>query len=78
MDIMNFLGKCGNFNRNSVNTSCFNMNSGSAHVTHTLIFFSRMSLSESIPMSVFPLSSDDREGGEGEGGATHWLLEWWC
>ena len=34
------------------------MNSGSADVMHTLVFFSRLSLSESILMSVFALSSD--------------------
>ena len=49
MDIMNFLGKCEYLNGNSVNASCFNVNSGSAHVTHTLVFFSQLSLSESIP-----------------------------
>ena len=57
------------------NASCLNVNSGSAQVTHTLVFFSRLSPSESIPMSVFALSSDARE----EGG-TPWRLEWecWC
>ena len=35
------------------------MNSGSADVTHTLVF-SRLSLSESILMSVFALSSDNQ------------------
>ena len=34
------------------------MNSGSA-VTHTLVFFSRLSLSESLLMSVFALFSDN-------------------
>ena len=58
MDIMNFLGKCVYFNGNSLNASCFNVNSGSAHETHTLVLFSRLSLSEFIPMSVFALSSD--------------------
>ena len=38
-----------------MNTSCCNVNSGSAHVMHTLVFFSRLSLSESIAMSVFGL-----------------------
>ena len=51
MDIMNFLGKC----------EYFNGNSGSAYVTHTLVFFSRLSLSEFVPMSVFVLSSDAPE-----------------
>ena len=32
MDINNFLGKCEYFSGNSVNASCFNVNSGSAHV----------------------------------------------
>ena len=63
MDIMNFLSKCEYFNGNAVNASCFNVNSGSAHVTHTLVFFSQLSLSESIHMSVFPLSSDAPQGG---------------
>ena len=58
MDLMNFLGKCEYFNRNSVNPSCFNVNSGSAHAMHTLVFFLQLSLSESIRMSVFALSSD--------------------
>ena len=62
MDILNFLGKCEYFSRNSVNASCFIVNSGSAHVMHTLVFFSRLSLSESIPTSVFALSSDVVEG----------------
>ena len=43
------------------------MNSGSAHVA--LVFFSRLSLSESIPMSVFAMSSDAQ-------GGTPSLLEW--
>ena len=51
-------GKCEYFNGNSVNASCFNANCGSAHVTHTLVFYLRLPLSESIPMSVFALSSD--------------------
>ena len=34
------------------------LNSGSAHVRHTLVLFLRLSLSEFIPMSVFALSSD--------------------
>ena len=42
------------------NASCFNVNSGSADVTHTLVSFSRLSLSESILMSVFALSSDNQ------------------
>ena len=58
MEIMNLLDKCEYFNGNSLNGSCFNVNSGSAHVTHTLVF-----LSESIPISVFALSSDARGGG---------------
>ena len=36
------------FNMNSVNASCCNVNSGSANVMHTLFFFLRLSLSESI------------------------------
>ena len=64
MDIMNFLGKCVYFNGNSVNASCFTVNSGSAHVTHTSVFFSRLSPLESILMSVFPLSSDTPRGGD--------------
>ena len=36
------------------------MNSGSADVTHTSVFFSRLFLSESILMSVFALSSDNQ------------------
>ena len=55
-------GICEYFNGNSVNSLCFNVNSGSAHVTHTLVFFSQLSLSESIPMSVFALSSDAHSG----------------
>ena len=39
---------------------CFNVNFGSADVTHTLVFFSRLSLSESIHMSVFVLSFDNQ------------------
>ena len=62
MDIMNFLGKCEYFSGNSVNASYFSANSGSAHVTHTLVFFSRLSVSESMPMSVFALCSDAQEG----------------
>ena len=57
---MNFLGKCEYSHGNSLNASCFNVNSGSADVTHTLVFFSRLSLSGSIHMSVFALSSDSR------------------
>ena len=49
------LGKCEYFNRNSVNASCCNVNSGSAHVMHTLVFFLQLSLSESIAMSLFAL-----------------------
>ena len=45
-----------------MNASCFIGNSGSADVTHTLVFFSQLSLSESTPMSVFALSSDDPRG----------------
>ena len=58
MDIMNFLGKCEYFDGNSLNASCFNVNSDSAHVTHTLVLFLQLSLSEFISMSVFALSSD--------------------
>ena len=47
MDI-NFLGKCEYFRGDSVNASCFNVNSGSAHVTHTPGFFSRWSLSQFV------------------------------
>ena len=65
-------GKCEYFNGNSLNASCFSVNSGSAHVTHTLVFFSQLSLSESIPMSVFALSSDAGVGGDSL------TLEWWC
>ena len=36
------------------------MNPGSADVTHTLVFFSRLYISESILMSVFALSSDNQ------------------
>ena len=60
MGIMNFLGKCEYSHGNSLNASCFNVNSGSADVTHTLVFFSRLSLSESIHMPVFALSSDNQ------------------
>ena len=65
-------GKCEDFNENSVNASCFNVNIGSAHATHTLVFLLRLSLSKSIPMSVFALSSDARTG------ETPRLLRWWC
>ena len=59
------MGKCEYFNGNSVNASCFNVN-GFAYVTHTLVFFLQWSLSESIPMSPFALSSDARGwGGRG-------------
>ena len=54
------LGKCEYSHGNSLNDSCFNVNSGSADVTHTLVFFSRLSLSKSIHMSVFALSSDNQ------------------
>ena len=53
---MNFLVKCEYSHVNSLNASCFNVNSGSADVTHTLVFFSRLFLSETIHMSVFALS----------------------
>ena len=43
-----------------LNASCFNVNSGSADVTHTLVLFSRLSLSESILMSVSALSFDNQ------------------
>ena len=52
--------KCKYSHRNSLNASCFNVNSGSADVTHALVFFSRLSPSESILMSVFALSSDNQ------------------
>ena len=55
---MNFLGKCKHFNGTSLNASCFIVNSDSAHVTHTLVLFLELSLSDFIPMSVFALSSD--------------------
>ena len=45
---------------NSLNASCFSVNSGSADVAHTLVFFSRLSLSESIHMPVFALSSNNQ------------------
>ena len=57
---MNFLGKCEYSHENSLNASCFNVNSGSADVVHTLVFFSRLSLSESIHMPVFALSSNNQ------------------
>ena len=62
MAIMNFLGKCKYSHGNSLNASCFNVNSGSVDVMHTLVFFSQLSLSESIHLSVFALSSDNQEG----------------
>ena len=65
---MNFLGKYEYFSGNSLNASCVNVKSGSAYVTHTLVFFSQLSLSESIPMSVIALSSDAGGGG---------LLDFW-
>ena len=55
MDIMNFLGKCEYFNRNSVNASCFNVSSRSAHVTHTLVLFSQ--LSQSLYLCLYLQSS---------------------
>ena len=61
---MKFLGECEYFNGNYVNALGFNVNSGFAHVTYTLVFFSGLSLSESMPMSVFALSSDAQGGGE--------------
>ena len=67
---MNFLGKCEYSHGNSLNASCFNVNSGSANVTHTLVFFSRLSPSESIHMPVFALSSDNQ--------GDSLTLEWWC
>ena len=60
MAIINIFHKCEYSHRNFFNASCFNVNSGSADVTHTLVFFSRLSLSESILMSVFALSSDNQ------------------
>ena len=57
---MNFLGKCEYSHGNSLNASCFSLNSGSADVAHTLVFFSRLSLSESIHMPVFALSSSNQ------------------
>ena len=62
----NFLGKCKYSDGNSSNASCFNVNSGSA-VMHTLVFFSRLPLSESIHMSVFAPSSNNQGG----------LLDFW-
>ena len=56
MGIVNTLHKYEYSHRNFFNASCFNVNSGSADVMHTLVFFSRLSLSESILMSVFALS----------------------
>ena len=60
MGIMSLLGKCEYSHENSLNASCFNVNSGSAEVTHTLVFFSQLSLSESIHMPVFALSSNNQ------------------
>ena len=60
MGIINILHKCEYSHRNFFNASCFNVNSGSADVTHTFVSFSRLSLSESILMSVFALSSDNQ------------------
>ena len=60
MGIINILHKCEYSHRNFFNVSRFNVNPGSADVTHTLVFFSRLSLSESILMSVFALSSDNQ------------------
>ena len=60
MGIINILHKSEYSHRNFFNASCFNVNSGSADLTHTLVFFSRLSLSESILMSVFALSSDNQ------------------
>ena len=57
---MNFLGKCEYSHGNSLNASCFSVNSGSADVAHTLVFFSGLSLSESIHMPVFALSSNNQ------------------
>ena len=57
---MNFLGKCEYSHGNSLNPSCFSVNSGSADVAHTLVFFLRLSLSESIHMPVFALSSNNQ------------------
>ena len=54
-----YLGKCEYSHGNSLYALCFNVNSGSA-VTHKLVFFSQLSLSESIHMSVFALSSDNQ------------------
>ena len=61
MGIINILHKCEYSHRNSLHASCFNVNSGSADVMHTLVFFSRLSLSKSILTSVFALSSDNQE-----------------
>ena len=57
---MNFLGKCEYSHGNSLNASCFNVNSGSADVAHTLVFFLRLSLLDSIHMLVFALSSNNQ------------------
>ena len=54
------LGKCEYSKRNSLNASCFNANSGSADVTHTLVFLLQLSLAESKHMSVFALSFDNQ------------------
>ena len=59
---MNFLGKCEYSHGNSLKTSCFSVNSGTADVAHTLVFFSRWSLSESIHMPVFALFSINQGG----------------
>ena len=57
---MNFLGKCEYSHENYLNASCFNVNSGSADVAHTIVFFSQLSVSESIHMPVFALSSNNQ------------------
>ena len=61
MGIIKILYKCEYSHRNFFNASCFNVNSGSADMTHTLVFFLRLSLSESILRSAFALSSDNQE-----------------
>ena len=58
MGIINTLHKCEYSHRNFFNASCFNVNSGSADVMHTLVFFSRLSLSESILMCLHCLSDN--------------------
>ena len=78
MNIINFLSKCEyfRFNGNYLNALFFNVNSGSAHETHTLVFFLQLFLSEYILMPAFARLLMPR--GWRWGGGTSWLLEWWC